>query len=70
MVLEKNRDTIVEGIFENMNVSELRIRVISLVIRRELSMFLLKNMKDQPKEEWDCDLFVDIFKMLDYEEAC
>jgi len=35
--------------------------------RRELSMFLLKNMKDQPTEEdWDSDLFVDIFKMFDY----
>ena len=67
-VLERNRDTLVEGVFENSKVESIRIRIVSLMIRKELSMFLLKNMKEQPKVEWDCDVFIDIFKMLDYEE--
>jgi hypothetical protein len=39
------------------------------MIRKELSMFLLQNMREQPKNEWDCDMFIDIFKMLDYQES-
>ena len=31
-------------------------------------MFLLKNMKDKPTEDWDYDIFIDIFKVLDYAE--
>ena len=46
----------------------MRIRIISLMKRRELSMFLLKNMKDKPTEDWDYDIFIDIFKVLDYAE--
>ena len=63
--MERERDTIIEGVFEDINILEMRVRTISLMKRRELSMFLLKNMKDQPKEDWDCDIFVDIFKMFD-----
>lgn len=44
------------------------MRIISLMVRKELSMFMLKNMKVQPAMGWDCDTLIDIFKMLDYEE--
>ena len=66
--MERDRDTIIEGVYEDINILEMSVRIVSLMRRRELSMFLLRNMKEQPKEDWDCDILIDIFKMLDYDE--
>lgn len=71
-VLERSSETIVEGCYDNVNVSELRIRTIGLFVRREISMFLLREMKDLPKnclQGWDSDLVRDIFSRLDYQES-
>ncbi|NCO21119.1 MAG: hypothetical protein GW905_03715 [Rhodobacterales bacterium] len=67
MTLESNPYTIVEGIFENVDVKELTIRKISLINRREMSAFLMYEMADAPKNGWDEDLIRDVVKALEYD---
>ena len=66
VTLESNPYTIVEGIFENVDVKALTVRKISLENRLEMSAFLL--YESAPEEGLDEDLVRDVLSALDYEE--
>lgn len=70
-MLERNTSTILEGIFPNSNVNEFKLRIISLLDRKDMSFFLQKELEKkqiQYNEAWDYELLADISKMLDYSE--
>lgn len=62
-------DAIVEGSFENGNVSKIDLRTIKIFFRAEMSLFLLLNMhgKEEGIDDWDFDLLAEIIDVLEYE---
>ena len=52
---------------EQREVERIEVRTISLLDRRELSVYLLKEMDDQPDGGWD-DMIPDILDRIEYEE--
>ena len=65
--LQRNPYTIVELIKEQVNIIKVDLRTISLVDRRELSVFLLNDMADQPESGWE-DVIPSILDRIEYEE--
>ena len=67
-VLENDKDVIIEGIFENKNVKDITMRTIKLCKRKELSTYLMFQMKEAPEEGWDSDLVRDAMNLMEYDE--
>ena len=67
-VLESDPFTIAEATLEITEISEIKLRTISMMNRKEMSLHLMLSMEKQPKGDWDNNLLREVLDNLDYEE--
>ena len=56
-----------EGIYEANDVTEMSVRLFCLKQKKEMSLFLMKEMPNKPLEGWDFELIADVMKKINNE---